>query len=803
MCWLSFAIPGAIPKTGPQLYSFKSRIFPRYSQDHSGLGAPQHVMAHPSSTPSASASEQISGLVRKLPTHGWLATSSYNKLIADCGKKTSWAVAGHLLQEANQRRVSDLITYNSVLALKQWIWSLQLLGQMHQIQMQLDLVSFNASITSTTSTERWEAALHFASVAKVRELQPNIVTSNSLIMTCTRAQMWKHATDIWESLSENRLEPTSKSYTCAVNICEAAATWFEALQLLKEAQLSNIIHVATHTAAISVCGKCGDWQAALFLLNNMESLRIQPNVITINAAIDACAIGNQWLAAIELIRSGMSGMQWDCTTYASLICACEWNDALWLLGEAHSKTLGMDLVTQNSCISAVREEWKRSLCLLHDVLEMSLEPSLNSLNAAIVACARGDWPQSLQLLDEMGSEETEETEETSGDGTRTSRTEGIRNRRKRRRGKLFAHLKPDATSFTSVLMSCNDGDWQLAFHLMSEFQQYFKPGVVSYNSLMNACAKGSQWGQVLALLNRMDSGSEEKTGELDLRFPLVPNEKSFKIAIHACNLSKKWQEALLVLEKAAASVKVETRINKMRYAALFFFWDVERGFLRAPYATQTFYSSVVIMLQILVSQIWFILALKASMKKMVTQTLYSMVLEGSHPWYLAMSFEWFGHFGSFLSVLGNLKEKRKKVEPNWTVTWAVDPSKLSQAGGVQVVPWHEQARTFGSPNCHPSHSTKAPVRVWSCLAWRLFFASISLVNTCEHMSNIQYISMLFYVDILDLNVILYVPSWSSKRILDFATFDLPRLQKGPRRSDSKKTSRRRSELFQRIQRFWC
>ena len=475
----------------------------------------------------------------------WLATSSYNKLIAHYSKESAWTVAGNILQEANQRRIfCDLVTYNSVLALKQWNRSLQLLEQLHRIQLELDLISFNASIASigscisTSNSEHWQnnrawqLALHLASVVRVRKLEPNIITSNSLIMASTRAQRWRQALESWDGLSENRLEPTSMSYTAAMNTCEAAGKWLQALEFLQDMQWRNVTHVVTHTAAISACGKCGDWQGALFLLYDMESLRMQPTLVSINAAMDACAIGNQWLAAMELMQ--WSGMQWDAITYSSVICACEWTSALSHLTEAHSKTLAQ-MVLQNSCISAVREQWQRSLQLLLDALQLALEPTLNTLNAAMVACA-AEWPQSLQLLSQMGTGTPQNSGNPSG-----SNSEIV---------KLFSYLKPDATTFTSVLMS-NDGDWQRAFHLFSKFQN-FQPDLVAYNALMYACAKGFQWDKTLQILNDLNDlnviGRKESHGMNGMNGD--SNEKSFLIAMHACNLSKKWQHVLLVLEKA-------------------------------------------------------------------------------------------------------------------------------------------------------------------------------------------------------------------------------------------------------------
>ena len=110
----------------------------------------------------------------------------------------------------------------------------------------------------------------------------------------------------------------------------------------------------------------------------------------------------------------------------------------------------------------------------------------------------------------------------------------------------FSHLKPDVTSVTSVLMSFSNGDWQMAYFLLSIFlRRNFEPDLVTYNTLMNACVKGLQWERTLQILNGL---LKWEVGELTPN-GISPGEKSFLQAIQACNLSGEWQQALLVLEK--------------------------------------------------------------------------------------------------------------------------------------------------------------------------------------------------------------------------------------------------------------
>ena len=59
--------------------------------------------------------------------------------------------------------------------------------------------------------------------------------------------------------------------------------------------------VITYSAAISACEKGRQSEMALELLERMKRAGIPPTVITYNAAISACEKGRQWKRALELL----------------------------------------------------------------------------------------------------------------------------------------------------------------------------------------------------------------------------------------------------------------------------------------------------------------------------------------------------------------------------------------------------------------------------------------------------------------------------------------------------------------------
>jgi len=75
---------------------------------------------------------------------------------------------------------------------------------------------------------------------------------------------------------------------------------------------------------ISKAAKQHQWQHAVALLAEMPGQKLQPDVITCNAAISACGKGSQWQQALELLAEMQAeGLEPSVITYSAAISACE------------------------------------------------------------------------------------------------------------------------------------------------------------------------------------------------------------------------------------------------------------------------------------------------------------------------------------------------------------------------------------------------------------------------------------------------------------------------------------------------
>ena len=94
-------------------------------------------------------------------------------------------------------------------------------------------------------------------------------------------------------------------------------------------------------------------------------------------------------------------------------------------------------------------------------------------------------------------------------------------------------------TYSSVINACaKGGEWQRALGLLDEMRSRgLVPDEITYNSVINACAKGDESQRALNLLDEMRSRG------------LVPNVITYNSVINACAKGGEWQRALNLLDE--------------------------------------------------------------------------------------------------------------------------------------------------------------------------------------------------------------------------------------------------------------
>jgi len=124
----------------------------------------------------------------------------------------------------------------------------------------------------------------------------------------------------------------------------------------------------------------------------MRERGVEPNAISFNAAISACASGGgQWEKAVQLIdEMRQNGLEPDVISFSAAISACEkgggqWEKAIQLLAEMQRNGVAPDVISFSAAISACEKggEWNKALELLGEMRQCGVEPNDISYNAVI------------------------------------------------------------------------------------------------------------------------------------------------------------------------------------------------------------------------------------------------------------------------------------------------------------------------------------------------------------------------------------------------------------------------------------
>ncbi|CAL1172598.1 unnamed protein product [Cladocopium goreaui] len=166
---------------------------------------------------------------------------TFNAMIHTC--ESSWPLALELFTELGS---PDVVSFGSVAAalcrgakLKE---AVQLMKQMTAADLRIDLVSFNASMTSCQAVGRWQEAFFLVDFMLQIEISPD-VTSFSCIVTSAAQASWRLALSSFKE-TMNRV-----GFCAAINACEKGQRWPQAIHLLQMLRLRA--DVPSFNAALS------------------------------------------------------------------------------------------------------------------------------------------------------------------------------------------------------------------------------------------------------------------------------------------------------------------------------------------------------------------------------------------------------------------------------------------------------------------------------------------------------------------------------------------------------------------------
>ena len=220
----------------------------------------------------------------------------------------------------------NLITISNAISAcnKEWRHALLLLRT-----TSMDTIACSATVSACEKAGEWESALRLFQ-ALCRTVCADVVAFNAAISSCEKGGQWLRAV-VFLHMLERHLRPSRISFNASISAFALAGCWSTALSLLCTMKcLATGVDVLSCSSAMSACGTAQRWMWSGELLRHMMQTRLQPNLVTFNAAL------GEWCHAFwQLDLQAARQVPPDAFSHATTMSSCEpmglWQAALQLL----------------------------------------------------------------------------------------------------------------------------------------------------------------------------------------------------------------------------------------------------------------------------------------------------------------------------------------------------------------------------------------------------------------------------------------------------------------------------------------
>jgi len=351
-----------------------------------------------------------------------------------------------------------------------------------------------------------------------------------------------------------RIDPDVTTYNIAIGASaryhRIAIALLRELSSLDQISSSNVVKpdAVSFSNAILACAKGRQWNLAVDLFNSMSKFQARPNVICLNAALNACAEDGQISTAMQLLSKAelVFGIQPDLVTFNTLLNVVA-NSAALPLGNPH---------------------WQVANELLARMTALDIKPDVTSFSSAILSCRRGNPRECLKAFDFLDAMSSHGVTPNSyslgatisclGHGGEWQRALELLDRMEQDYG-----VAPDTIVCNAALSALErSGQWQASRDLLLAmkkgkrgFGKGSTPDLTSYASVVSAHARAGEWEGALKFSRQAGSSSNNEVSSrstgvqrfVDERWKRGVEAIGYTAAIKACRSD--WQKALAVLEE--------------------------------------------------------------------------------------------------------------------------------------------------------------------------------------------------------------------------------------------------------------
>eukprot|EP00403_Amphidinium_massartii_P013389 CAMPEP_0178418196 /NCGR_PEP_ID=MMETSP0689_2-20121128/24963_1 /TAXON_ID=160604 /ORGANISM="Amphidinium massartii, Strain CS-259" /LENGTH=893 /DNA_ID=CAMNT_0020039581 /DNA_START=89 /DNA_END=2770 /DNA_ORIENTATION=+ len=412
----------------------------------------------------------------------------YNALLDVCVENGSLKTAKQLMNEAVEKKVADVVTYNTMikayLKAGDFKSARSILDTMRTAGVHPNAVSFNELLDaalSESASEMWAVIDEM----KVSGQRPNNITCSILLKG---VQQTSRGSDVEKTMAvvdamEGDMDEILLS--SVVEACVRAGRADLLMPLLKRQQGPSRVPVRgahTYGSMIRAYGYLNDISSAWQVWEEMSSRGIKATSITVGCMVEALVSNNQTDRAYDLIHE-MQKQQAEGENIMNVVIYCS-----VLKGFSHQK------------------RFDRVWAVYQEMLEDKLEFSIVTYNALIDACARSsemkNIPSILQDMEKQG-------------------------------------VPPNLITYSTIVKGyCQENKLDKACQVVDSMKKAtnFIPDEIMYNSLLDGCARRGLYDRGMAILQEMqDSGIKPSNFTLSILAKLASRGKSVDAAFDLCS----------------------------------------------------------------------------------------------------------------------------------------------------------------------------------------------------------------------------------------------------------------------------
>ncbi|CAL1163828.1 unnamed protein product [Cladocopium goreaui] len=315
---------------------------------------------------------------------------TYNALQSAARRGNQWTRALQILDQALASVKVDLLTWTSIIDLKEQRWhaALASLAEIRRSDLRLDSISQSAALTAMGS--RWKKTWALYDEMSIKHLEQDLLCHLPLL------QRWPQALEL-QILRKEAVDEHSKTVLLGATIssCAQGHRWIVSLQLLRSERLERLSVVAAN-AAIKACEKGDAWTWGLQLLQDFNVWHLVPDAISFNSASTSGAWRKSCELQQQMLQQGLRSNQFTESTLLHTLSTKAWRLAVNRFVETSKRSIRRNMVIYASSLKE-STAWILALQSLQQLGQWMPGP-LTTVTLTATTVTAAPWPRAVELL---------------------------------------------------------------------------------------------------------------------------------------------------------------------------------------------------------------------------------------------------------------------------------------------------------------------------------------------------------------------------------------------------------------------